>query len=299
MSTIKVKTTIFHRPTPAGTDILVCSFYNANTLALEDFRVLDVSGVDGTTEVTFVFDSSSWSSTFNVYVGIHLQSGSGTNMLYYTHDNNNLEGCVLGTGRIRFDPLELLIADDPWIQVYKDDSLVAKSGGSSGDEPDYHFGLDQNSAHAIELPPFLISKDPSPDEVVLPNKAVLPVPADNSNSFPSLGLLLWSSGGLTSNYNVYFGPTGNMTLVSYAQQSTNYSGLSLSALTDYQWRIDSINSNGRTTGKPWSFTTYADLVPPRVSTDGEDGEGNPTGVNNMVTLKRIVVAAANKIWTET
>ena len=71
-------------------------------------------------------------------------------------------------------------------------------------------------------------------------------------------------------------------------------GLSYNTL--YYWQAVPFSEEGDLLGADaWSFTTIL-FLPPAVSVDGS---GNPTGLNNMVTLKRIVVAANNKIFFET
>ena len=65
----------------------------------------------------------------------------------------------------------------------------------------------------------------------------------------------------------------------------------------YYWQVQAANSTAGdlVSSSIFSFTTLV-FAPPAVSVDGSS---NPTGLNNMVTLKRIVVAAANKIFYET
>ena len=65
----------------------------------------------------------------------------------------------------------------------------------------------------------------------------------------------------------------------------------------YYWQVQAAASAGDdlVSSSIFSFTTLV-FAPPAVSIDGS---GNPTGLNNMVTLKRIVVAADNKIFFET
>ncbi|KKK68618.1 hypothetical protein LCGC14_2942260 [marine sediment metagenome] len=75
------------------------------------------------------------------------------------------------------------------------------------------------------------------------------------------------------------------------------SGLEYNSI--YYWQVQAANSaegyDILVTSSIWSFTTLV-FAPPTVSIDGS---GNPTGLNNMVTLKRIVVAANNSIFYET
>ncbi len=272
----------------AGTDVIRCDIYNARSLASVASAVADLSLVDNAdAELNFLFDSSSWPSNSYIYIGVSLQQGARINVPMIYPAYSNLTGCVVDTGIIFFedgeDPLEFVSDDNPWIKVYIDDVEVGGCGDDLGDTPDYHRSLSFDDATVVKLPPLVIYGGDNP----LPNKAVLQNPPDGSYVYSSFDLLNWSSGGLTSDYNVYFGPTGAMELVSYAQQSTGYSDLSLNDETGYQWRIDTINSNGLTTGDTWSFTTFAEIKPPE-----------PSGLNNMLVTKRLVTAAKNKIYYE-
>ena len=66
--------------------------------------------------------------------------------------------------------------------------------------------------------------------------------------------------------------------------------------TLYFWQVVPFSEEGDLLGADaWSFTTIL-FLPPAVSVDGS---GNPTGVNNMVTLKRLVTASNNKVFYET
>jgi hypothetical protein len=53
--------------------------------------------------------------------------------------------------------------------------------------------------------------------------------------------------------------------------------------TEYQWRIDSVNAQGTTTGDTWSFTTLV-FTPPTVAV--------------FQVIKRLVAAAADTFWYE-
>lgn len=137
-----------------------------------------------------------------------------------------------------------------------------------------------------------------------PVKATTPSP-ENAASDQRLNVtqLSWVDGGGADTYNVYFGPTAEMTLRSSGQSGTTFdlSSIILEYNTSYQWRIDSVNQYGTTTGDTWSFSTLAfdPVLPTGVTLDGD---GNPTGtasgLNNMTTLRRLVAAANNKIWIE-
>lgn len=105
-----------------------------------------------------------------------------------------------------------------------------------------------------------------------PTKATMPSPADaatnqNVNSDPAIPLSLgWTAGTNATSHDVYFGT--NQTTVTNATTATagifrgNQAGVSfdpgsLTAGTQYFWRIDEKNSGGTTKGDVWSFTTFS------------------------------------------
>ena len=74
-----------------------------------------------------------------------------------------------------------------------------------------------------------------------------------------------------------------MVLVSSAQVTTSWT-IPPDTLTwgvTYQWRIDTVNEFGTTTGDVWTFTDLV-LGPP----------------NDVITYKRLVGAANNALWFE-
>ena len=108
---------------------------------------------------------------------------------------------------------------------------------------------------------------------------------------------------MTETYDVYFGPTGDLALISFDQ-----AGLSIEAPyaleynTEYSWRVDATNESGTTTGDVWSFTAlvFAPPLPSGITLDGDGVPiGTPTGLNNMVTLKRLVTVSNDKVFYET
>ncbi len=110
---------------------------------------------------------------------------------------------------------------------------------------------------------------------------------------------------MAETYDISFGPTGDLSLISFDQAGLSIEvPYTLDYNIEYSWRVDATNEFGTTTGDVWSFTAllFAPPFPTGVTLDyGEDPPvptGTPTGVNNMVTLKRIVVAANDKIWYE-
>jgi subtilisin family serine protease len=91
-----------------------------------------------------------------------------------------------------------------------------------------------------------------------PNPAMNPIPSDlavNVSLYPSLS---WSNGGGSSMYYVYLGTDNPPTNIvdGYITEELSYLvPEQLDSSTEYFWRIDSMNSNGVTTGNIWSFTT--------------------------------------------
>jgi len=70
---------------------------------------------------------------------------------------------------------------------------------------------------------------------------------------------------------------------------------------EYSWRIDATNEYGTTEGTVWTFTAmaFAPPLPTGVTLDAEgEPTGTPTGESGMVTVRRLVVAANDKIWYE-
>lgn len=155
-----------------------------------------------------------------------------------------------------------------------------------------------SSTYTISSVVLKLSKGGSPGTVTVsikatipnvPSKPTTPVPADASTGITlDQATLAWTDGGGADTYNVYFGVSGGMTLQSSAQAAASWSitSLPLSYNTSYQWRIDATNVGGTTTGDTWLFTTLA-FTPPVAS-----------GLNNMVTVRRLVAAANSKIWYE-
>jgi len=120
---------------------------------------------------------------------------------------------------------------------------------------------------------------------------------------------------VSETYDIYFGTDpGNLVPLEAnltATQLSIYGPFEYD--TTYYWRVDATNEYGTTTGDVWSFTTL-DLDPPISSWElipGGSGSGpldDPPGVegtdfrwlgnNNMVTTRRLVAAAYNRIWYE-
>ena len=99
---------------------------------------------------------------------------------------------------------------------------------------------------------------------------------------------------MAETYNVYFGlASGSLELVSAGQSELSIEVVAaLEYNTSYQWRVDSVESGITTTGDVWTFTTIS-FAPPSPS------GGGGAGLNNMVTIKRMVAVADNKVFYET
>ncbi len=108
---------------------------------------------------------------------------------------------------------------------------------------------------------------------------------------------------MAETYDVYFGLTGDLSLISAGQAGLSIEvPYALEYNTEYSWRVDATNEYGTTTGDVWSFTAilYYPPLPSGITLDGDGNPtGTPTGLNNMVTLKRVVVAANDGVFYET
>ncbi|KKK63537.1 hypothetical protein LCGC14_2993260, partial [marine sediment metagenome] len=89
---------------------------------------------------------------------------------------------------------------------------------------------------------------------------------------------------MAETYDVYFGTPGNLVQIVEGQ-----AGLSIEVPTvleynvEYNWRVDSINESGTTTGDVWAFTAivYNPPLPSGITLDGDGNPtGTPTGLNN-------------------
>jgi|GEM_PF-1356358 len=90
-----------------------------------------------------------------------------------------------------------------------------------------------------------------------------PIPANNATGVALSGTLTWDFGADTDTYDLYFGPTGNMSMVVDNQPATtgswNYGPLS--EFTNYQWQVIARNSAKAVTNGPvWSFQTLLNPI---------------------------------------
>ncbi len=145
-----------------------------------------------------------------------------------------------------------------------------------------------------------------------PGKATNPSPSDTASDITLDETFSWDASAdyVADTYEIYFREQGDdWELVGVAQAGVAYD-LSFGSLdynTTYEWRIDATNSFGTVTGDTWSFDTIV-FKPVLAGASGGAGgggggggsgeESSPNGENNMITLRRLVAAAANKIWYE-
>ncbi len=152
-----------------------------------------------------------------------------------------------------------------------------------------------------------ISEDNSyPLFEVMPSIVTIVSPADGGSSISVTPTLQWAAGATypPDSYVVYLGETsGSLEAISGSIEATELeitSGLSYN--TTYYWRVDSIDQNSTVEGTEWSFTTSA-FAPPLPSGVTLDSDGEPTGtasgLNGMITMQRLVVAANDKVFYET
>lgn len=151
------------------------------------------------------------------------------------------------------------------------------------------------------------------DNLTVPGKPTNPSPGDAASSITlDESPLSWdaSVGDAADTYEVYFREQGDSwNLIGTAQAGVSFTidfGTLAYNIT-YEWRIDATNEAGTTTGDTWSFDTitFNTILPGASGGSGGGGggggsgeESSPNGENNMITLRRLVAAAANKIWYE-
>ena len=160
-----------------------------------------------------------------------------------------------------------------------------------------------------------------------PAKATVPSPT-NTATDAVLGLTTtWTGGATATSYNVLADVGDGLASQDTALEDATWtpSPTIFDYITEYTWRVDSINVYGITTGDEWTFTTIR-LTPPAVTewystggyyyrllpqSDGSLGDPPGTGVedtdyevldgylpNFINTYRRLVAVAENKFWYE-
>lgn len=265
-------------PNPAGTDIMLFAVYNSETLQIIGSGLYDASELSAGVYAPFVVTSIEVPYNVSPFVGVSMSSGGDCEISMGDRADWIPVGITVGGGEMPGT------GDVPAISMAFDNADL-EAGGA--DVFSYWTELDAVQGVLLARVIYVSYPDPITGEPVLPAQAISPTPFNGASVLPSLDSLSWSSGGYTSNYRVYFGPTGNMALIAFGQEATSISGLSLAPETAYEWRVDSINDNGVTEGVTWAFTTKPTLLPPI-----------PTAVNISFTKNRLIVAAKDTIFYE-
>jgi hypothetical protein len=87
-----------------------------------------------------------------------------------------------------------------------------------------------------------------------PAKTTIITPADGATGVSTGATLGWNASANATNYDVYFGTPGDLTLM--ANQTTrSYTPSGMVDANEYAWRIDPNNTYGLTQGDEWTFTT--------------------------------------------
>ena len=150
---------------------------------------------------------------------------------------------------------------------------------------------------------YVADDDPWTLEIVgPPPTAVNPTPTDTASSIAMAPLLQWDIDGPPGGDDYFFiylntdidkmGTAAGLQVGwRISQELQVLSGLV--ANTTYYWQVHVANTQGWSESAIWSFTTR-NFAPPVVP----GGEDTPTGENNMLTVRRLVVAARNRIYYE-
>ena len=143
------------------------------------------------------------------------------------------------------------------------------------------------------------------DELSLPSKPINPTPGDEGTGISlSATTVTWEDGGGADTYDIYYGTlSGFLTLV--AEGVSDFEIALVAGNFDhygeiYYWRVDAVNAAGTTQGDEWYFTAliFNPVLPTGITLVDEEPTGDPTGENNMITVRRLVAAANSKIWYE-
>lgn len=93
--------------------------------------------------------------------------------------------------------------------------------------------------------------------VPLPGQASNPNPADGATNVAIITNLGWTAGANAASYEVFMGTSEPLVSLGTTTNTSIDPPGNLLNSTTYQWRVNSINETGTTTGATWSFTTEA------------------------------------------
>jgi hypothetical protein len=90
--------------------------------------------------------------------------------------------------------------------------------------------------------------------------AVLLSPADGATGVAMNADLSWVEAAFATGRQLWFGPAGNMQLVSPNPAKGSFDPGMLQAGTTYEWRVDQVGATGTVQGRTWRFTTSKNIV---------------------------------------
>lgn len=138
-----------------------------------------------------------------------------------------------------------------------------------------------------------------------PGKVSVLTPADEASGLTlDATVASWEASSNAESYDTYFGLlSGFLSLIENTSdlETVLNSGNFFTYGDTYYWRVDAVNAFGTTQGDELYFTTifFDPPLPTGVTLDSEGvPTGTPTGANNIITVKRLVAIAQNKVWYE-
>ncbi len=200
-------------------------------------------------------------------------------------------GGTLTTGTLSVDPADLG-SGDSYIAIETGGQYTFKSGTglSTLAEVESYVGTVFRGLDGGLLDVTQNGDEFTITSLALPHPASNPLPADGSASRPVDVHLTWNNSANTLSYDVYFGTTGNMVFQTN-QLATSFDPGALTDFTTYEWRIDTVNTSGVTTGTQWSFTTSDNHSP----VFGSDAFSAPDAAQNAHYSENLLVGSATDV----
>ncbi len=121
-----------------------------------------------------------------------------------------------------------------------------------------------------------------------PPAPVLSAPGNGATGVSTTPVLSWIAAAGAASYDVYFGTAASPALAANTT-GTSYSPGTLTASTQYYWRVVAKNAAGSNTSATWSFVTQAGPLPAPVLSAPANGV---TGVSTAPVLSWIAAAGA-------
>jgi hypothetical protein len=118
----------------------------------------------------------------------------------------------------------------------------------------HYWRIDEVNPRGVTIGPVWSFKTVCP-----PDQASNPNPGDGATNVNINVTLSWTPGARATSHDVYFGTQSPGTFQRNQTEITFVPG-TLRSQTKYYWRIDEVNSDGKTTGTVWSFTTGGKVV---------------------------------------